>query len=70
MSTQFDAVWQALEAKVESDRVPGLVAGIRHRGHTEYFATGVRTVGQPAAMRTDTPFRIASRPSASRWPEP
>lgn len=60
MSTQFDAVWRALEAKVESGWTPGMVAGIRYRGNTEYFATGVRTLGQPAKMRTDTPFRIAS----------
>ena len=60
MDTQFDAVWRALEAKVESGWAPGMVAGIRYQGSTEYFATGVRTLGQPAKMRKDTPFRIAS----------
>ena len=60
MSSPFDPVWQAMEAKVSSGWAPGMVAGIQYQGRTEYFATGVRTLGQPAAMRTGTPFRIAS----------
>ncbi len=60
MSGPFDAVWRALESVVASGAVPGLAAGIRHRGSTEYFTAGVRTVGQEAPMRTDTPFRISS----------
>lgn len=60
MSGLFDGVWRAVESVVASGAVPGLVAGIRHRGTTEYFATGVRTLGQAAPMRTDTPFRISS----------
>lgn len=60
MSTQFDDVWRALEQKVASGWAPGLVAGIRYRGTTEYFATGVRTLGLPATMHTATPFRVAS----------
>ncbi|MFQ4148328.1 serine hydrolase domain-containing protein [Arthrobacter sp. LAPM80] len=60
MSTHFAPVWRALEGVVASGWAPGLVAGIRHGGTTEYFATGVRTLGQPQPMRTDTPFRIAS----------
>ncbi|AIY01900.1 putative beta-lactamase [Arthrobacter sp. PAMC 25486] len=60
MSADFDGVWRALEEKVASGWAPGMVAGIRHRGATEYFATGVRTLGQKALMRTDTPFRVSS----------
>lgn len=60
MSAKFGGVWRALEEKVASGWAPGMVAGIRHRGKTEYFATGVRTLGQHAPMRTDTPFRISS----------
>ena len=60
MSTEFDGVWRALEQKVASGWAPGMVAGIRHRGTTEYFATGVRTLGLSAPMRTDTPFRVSS----------
>lgn len=60
MSAQFETVWQALRDKVEEGWAPGMVAGIRHQGTTEYFASGVRTLGRPEQMRTDTPFRIAS----------
>ncbi|NVN00348.1 serine hydrolase [Arthrobacter sp. SDTb3-6] len=60
MSAQFTTVWQALSDKVESGWAPGMVAGIRHGGTTEFFATGVRTLGRPEPMRTDSPFRIAS----------
>lgn len=60
MSAQFEPVWHALREKVESGSVPGMVAGIRHGGTTEYFAAGVRTLGKPEKMGTDTPFRVAS----------
>ncbi len=60
MSSKFAAVWRALEDKVAQGWAPGMVAGIRHGGETEFFATGVRTLGRPEPMRTDTPFRIAS----------
>jgi CubicO group peptidase (beta-lactamase class C family) len=60
MSAQFEPVWQALRDKVESGWAPGMVAGIRHGGTTEFFATGVRTLGRAEPMRVDTPFRIAS----------
>jgi CubicO group peptidase (beta-lactamase class C family) len=60
MSAQFEPVWRALQEKVDSGWAPGLVAGIRHGGTTEFFATGVRTLGQPGKMRSNTPFRIAS----------
>jgi CubicO group peptidase (beta-lactamase class C family) len=37
-----------------------MVAGIRHEGVTEIFATGVLAVGSSEPMTADTPFRIAS----------
>ncbi len=53
-------MWQAIEATVESGRMPGAVAGIRYRGETEIFATGVKTFGGPDEITNDTQFRIAS----------
>ncbi|TAM68209.1 MAG: class A beta-lactamase-related serine hydrolase [Microbacteriaceae bacterium] len=61
--SRFDNVWRSLEATVASGWAPGIVAGVRHDGTTEFFATGVRTLGgseESDAMRADTPFRIAS----------
>ncbi len=60
MSGQFEPVWRALQEKVGAGWAPGMVAGIWHGGSTEYFATGVRTLGEPGLMRTHTPFRVAS----------
>ncbi|WP_440711139.1 serine hydrolase domain-containing protein [Herbiconiux sp. YIM B11900] len=59
--TEFDEVWRSLEQTVASGYAPGVVAGIRHRGRTEFFATG-RYAFDPDAppMRADTPFRVAS----------
>lgn len=59
--TQFDEVWRSLEQTVSDGYAPGLVAGVRHRGRTEFFATG-RFSFEPDSepMRPDTPFRIAS----------
>ena len=37
-----------------------MVAGIRHEGVTEIFATGLLAVGSSEPMTADTPFRIAS----------
>jgi CubicO group peptidase (beta-lactamase class C family) len=60
MTTQFDPVWRAIEDSVASGRAPGMVAGIRHQGVIEIFATGVLAVGSSEPMTADTPFRIAS----------
>ncbi|MFB2597640.1 serine hydrolase domain-containing protein [Herbiconiux sp. P17] len=56
-----DAVRQSIEHTVAEGYAPGIVAGVRHRGETEYFATG-RYAFEPdsAPMTVDTPFRIAS----------
>ena len=58
--SKFDAVWRSLESTVASGWVPGIVAGARHAGETEFFATGVRTLGESAPMLVETPFRISS----------
>ncbi|HMH59364.1 MAG TPA: serine hydrolase domain-containing protein [Galbitalea sp.] len=60
MTSTFDPVWRSIEDAVASGRAPGMVAGIRYRGETEIFATGVLAVGSPDAMTEATPFRIAS----------
>jgi CubicO group peptidase (beta-lactamase class C family) len=69
----FEPVWRSLEQQVAAGWAPGIVAGIRHQGKTEYFATGTLAfapdhpgqAGQAPSsrdepMRTDTRFRIAS----------
>ncbi len=58
--SRFDSVWRSLDERVASRWAPGIVAGIRHRGETEFFATGVRGFDSAEPMRTSTPFRIAS----------
>lgn len=60
MTSQFDPVWRSLENAVASGRAPGMVAGVRYKGTTEIFATGVLGVGSSEAMTEETPFRIAS----------
>ena len=58
--TKFDPVWRSLERQVADGRMPGLVAGIRHRGEIEYFATGSLAFDTDEPVRPDTRFRIAS----------
>jgi CubicO group peptidase (beta-lactamase class C family) len=60
MTTRFDSVWRALEDSVASGRVPGMVGGIRYRGETEVFATGVLALGSSERMTENTRFRITS----------
>jgi CubicO group peptidase (beta-lactamase class C family) len=60
MTSRFDPVWRSLENAVAAGRTPGMVAGVRHRGSTEIFATGVLAVGSSETMTEQTPFRIAS----------
>jgi CubicO group peptidase (beta-lactamase class C family) len=58
--SKFDPVWRSLDTMVASGWAPGIVAGVRHGGETEFYATGVRTFEAPDAMQTSTPFRLAS----------
>ncbi|MDX6236618.1 MAG: hypothetical protein QOG10_1433, partial [Kribbellaceae bacterium] len=56
---KFDPVWRSLDTMAASGWAPGIVAGVRHGGETEFYATGVRTFEAPDAMQTSTPFRLA-----------
>jgi CubicO group peptidase (beta-lactamase class C family) len=58
--SQFDSVWKSLDDKVANAHAPGMVAGIRHGGETEIYATGIRTFDTAGPMESTTPFRIAS----------
>ena len=58
--SKFAPVWRSLEDQVASGWAPGIAAGVRHQGETEYFATGSLAFGSSEPMRTDTRFRIAS----------
>ena len=58
--SKFDRVWRSLEATVASGWAPGIVAGARHDGETEIFATGAYAFDSDRPMQPDTPFRIAS----------
>ena len=60
MTAWFDRVWRSLEDTVESGRIPGVVAGIRHEGEIEIFTSGRLAFGGAAEMTPDTRFRIAS----------
>jgi CubicO group peptidase (beta-lactamase class C family) len=60
MTSRFDPIWRSIEDAVASGHAPGMVAGIRSHGETEFFATGLLAVGSPDAMTENTPFRIAS----------
>jgi CubicO group peptidase (beta-lactamase class C family) len=60
MTSRFEPVWRSLDDTVASGWAPGIVAGARHGGETAFFATGVKTLGEPDPMELDTPFRIAS----------
>jgi CubicO group peptidase (beta-lactamase class C family) len=56
-------VWRSLDDRVASGWAPGIVAGVRHRDGTEFYATGsydfAGEVGSEP-MTEETPFRIAS----------
>jgi CubicO group peptidase (beta-lactamase class C family) len=60
MTSRFDSVWRSVEDTVASGWAPGIVAGARHGGETAFFATGVKTLGEPDLVELETPFRIAS----------
>ena len=58
--SKFAPVWRSLEDQVAAGWAPGIVAGVRHEGETEYFATGSLAFGSSEPMRTGTRFRLAS----------
>ena len=51
---------ESLNERVAAGWAPGVVAGVRHRGETSFYATGTTAFGSDAPMRADTPMRIAS----------
>ncbi|KAD4059868.1 serine hydrolase [Arthrobacter yangruifuii] len=53
-------LWDMLSETVESGWCPGLVAGVRIGGQTEFFAAGSLDFGRSEPMAEDTPFRISS----------
>jgi CubicO group peptidase (beta-lactamase class C family) len=60
MASPFEPVWQSLNDEVAAGRAPGMVAGIRHDGEIDIFATGLLAFGSSEQMTPNTPFRIAS----------
>jgi CubicO group peptidase (beta-lactamase class C family) len=60
-NTDFEGVWQVLDAQVASGRIPGYVSAVRVGRHVEVRAGGRTAVeADSPPMREDTLFRIAS----------
>src|SRR4051812_49685574 len=59
-TSQQAAVEAVLAGQVESGRLPGFVAAVRHRGATAVLTGGRLAVGSAAPMAPDTLFRLAS----------
>jgi CubicO group peptidase (beta-lactamase class C family) len=51
---------ETLERKIAEGVAPGAVGLVTRGGQTEVFAVGTKALGDPAPMRRDTIFRIAS----------
>src|SRR5579883_2837664 len=51
---------ELMAAYVERGELPGVVTLVGRRGETHVQGIGVQTAGEPAPMRSDTIFRIAS----------
>ncbi|WP_448625246.1 serine hydrolase domain-containing protein [Geodermatophilus sp. URMC 64] len=60
MTRRFRPVADVLQAQVDSGRLPGFVAAVRHDGDTEVLAGGRLAVDGRAPMEPDTLFRLAS----------
>ncbi|MGY1663712.1 serine hydrolase domain-containing protein [Geodermatophilus sp. SYSU D00705] len=60
MSLRPGPVRAVLQRQVDSGRLPGFVAAVRHGGRTEVLTGGTTAVGGTAPMREDTLFRLAS----------
>jgi CubicO group peptidase (beta-lactamase class C family) len=61
MPLDLGNVRRSLDERVASGWAPGIVAGVRHRGETQFYATGAYDAGGCRRMTEDTPFRIASQ---------
>ncbi|GAB3614764.1 serine hydrolase domain-containing protein [Humibacter ginsengisoli] len=63
MPLNLDNVWRSLDERVASGWAPGIVAGVRHRGQTQFYSAGTYDFAGEAGrvpMTENTPFRIAS----------
>jgi CubicO group peptidase (beta-lactamase class C family) len=58
--SRLERMHQVLSGHVERKDMPGLVALVSHHDDVHVETLGTRSVGQPAAMKRDTIFRIAS----------
>jgi hypothetical protein len=59
----------ALQRRVESGFLPGLVALIDHRGRERVEAIGTMAFDSDAPVRRDTIFRLASQVAGVTWTE-
>ena len=58
--SRFVTVWSALQAQVESGRLPGYAAAVRYRGEVEVQTGGSLELGGTTRVRPDSLFRLAS----------
>jgi CubicO group peptidase (beta-lactamase class C family) len=58
--SRFVTVWSMLQAQVESGRLPGFAAAVRHRGEIEVHTGGCLTRGRADLVGPESLFRIAS----------
>lgn len=58
--SRFVTVWSGLQARVESGRLPGYAAAVRHRGEVEVHTGGCLTRGRPEPVYADSLFRLSS----------
>ncbi|MCZ2839458.1 serine hydrolase domain-containing protein [Modestobacter sp. VKM Ac-2985] len=58
--SRFVTVWSALQAQVESGRLPGYAAAVRHHGEVEVHTGGSLELGGLTRVRPDSLFRLAS----------
>ncbi|MCZ2815889.1 serine hydrolase domain-containing protein [Modestobacter sp. VKM Ac-2984] len=58
--SRFVTVWSALQAQVQSGRLPGYAAAVRYRGEVEVHTGGSLELGGVARVRPDSLFRLAS----------
>jgi CubicO group peptidase (beta-lactamase class C family) len=56
----MDELTEIVEAALELTGVPGVAAGLLRDGSVETCAAGVPVLGSGAAVRVNTPFRVAS----------
>lgn len=58
--SRLDRMHHVLSGPVERKEMPGLVALVSHHDDVHVETLGTRSFGNPAPMRRDTIFRIAS----------